>query len=445
MNARALSYGEAPAPSARVTVGMPVYNGARFLRSTLDHLCAQDFTEFTLAISDNASTDDTQDICTEYASRDARIHYVRHRTNVGVTANFAFVLQQAKTPYFVWAAHDDVWEPTFLSTLVDALDEDDAAFLACCNYDVYLHGPGYFVEHHSVDDLPTIVRGQRKALTLAQLLRFPHPAFIYGLYRTDALRRTRVVHKMGFDWSDLALVNELALLGGITLVPQTLFHSGIAGTSREPYSVADRRFALFQLTYGAYFRRTLGAIARADGLTVRERIVLGTDLARQVLRFIRLHEWEQRRLSRRRVPLLSHKSISFARDEGGVGALGAGWGEPEDWGAWTIDDHAVLQLAVPDRSVRNGLQLELNYRIIPLPEGGRRTVDCLIGETLLERWIFTDDNPTGSVRINVPSTLLQASSFELTFQIHEARTPLELGVGSDTRRLGLGVERLRLA
>lgn len=102
------------AKSPQVSIGMPVYNGGKFIREALDSLLAQTFTDFELIISDNASTDATELICREYAARDLRIYYVRHEANRGAPANFQFVLDKARGEYFMWAAADDVRSPDFL-------------------------------------------------------------------------------------------------------------------------------------------------------------------------------------------------------------------------------------------------------------------------------------------------------------------------------------------
>ena len=99
----------------KVTIGMPVYNGEKFLCNTLDCLLAQSYTNLELIISDDASTDSTSKICTEYAVKDSRIKYIRHTKNLGIESeagftplpNFNFVLNQASSPYFMWAGVDD--------------------------------------------------------------------------------------------------------------------------------------------------------------------------------------------------------------------------------------------------------------------------------------------------------------------------------------------------
>lgn len=104
-----------------VSIGMPVYNGAQYIREALDSLLSQTFTDFELIISDNASTDDTQSICAEYARCDPRIRYFRQIKNKGAVANFRFVLDCAKADLFMWAAYDDLWAPNFLMDATNLL------------------------------------------------------------------------------------------------------------------------------------------------------------------------------------------------------------------------------------------------------------------------------------------------------------------------------------
>lgn len=103
-----------PERNPAVSIGMPVYNGAQYIREALDSLLAQTFSDFELIISDNASSDSTQVICEEYARRDSRIRYVRQSENKGAAANFRFVLDCAKADLFMWAAYDDLWAPNYL-------------------------------------------------------------------------------------------------------------------------------------------------------------------------------------------------------------------------------------------------------------------------------------------------------------------------------------------
>lgn len=110
----------------KVSIGMPVYNGEKFLREALDSLLAQTFDDFEIIISDNASVDNTPKICLEYVSSDARVSYVRQELNIGAIANFKYVLNMAKGEFFMWAAADDVWDHCWIEVLLPLAQGCDA-------------------------------------------------------------------------------------------------------------------------------------------------------------------------------------------------------------------------------------------------------------------------------------------------------------------------------
>lgn len=97
-----------------ISIGMPVYNGEKFLKKRLESILNQTFKNFELIISDNASTDNTNEICKSFMNNDKRIRYVRQSENKGVTWNLNFVLKESKGEFFVWAAVDDMISSEFL-------------------------------------------------------------------------------------------------------------------------------------------------------------------------------------------------------------------------------------------------------------------------------------------------------------------------------------------
>lgn len=113
----------------RVSIGMPVYNGEKYIRDALDSLLNQTFSDFELIISDNASTDRTEEICGEYASRDSRISYFRQTENNGAITNFQFVLDHASGEFFMWAAYDDLWSDGFIENAVGSLKNLNVDFV----------------------------------------------------------------------------------------------------------------------------------------------------------------------------------------------------------------------------------------------------------------------------------------------------------------------------
>ena len=107
-----------------ITIGMPLFNAEDFLEEALDSLLAQSFCDFKLIISDNASADGTEHICRRYAKADSRITYTRQASNQGGIANFCSVLKAADTPYFMWAAGDDIWAPEYIEMCIANLQAD---------------------------------------------------------------------------------------------------------------------------------------------------------------------------------------------------------------------------------------------------------------------------------------------------------------------------------
>lgn len=117
-------------PRTLVTVGVPVYNGERYLESSLAALLAQTHKDLEILISDNCSSDRTAEICRRFADADPRIDYVRQPANIGPLANFQHLLDRATGKYFMWHAADDSAEPQLIEALVAALEGNPAYAVA---------------------------------------------------------------------------------------------------------------------------------------------------------------------------------------------------------------------------------------------------------------------------------------------------------------------------
>ena len=202
-----------------VSVGVPVYNGARFLREALDSVLAQDYANFEIIVSDNASEDETESICREYALRDARIRYHRSEQNLGPIWNFDRVYQLARGEYFMWAAHDDRRAPRCLSLCVAALKSDQWAVM-CCMDTRFIDEAGEDVSDafpfHGYH--PT---GSTPYERLRQIARSTAWVEIYSLFRTPIIRQTRL-GKINLWGVDVVLMAEVCLRGNVLEVPEKL-------------------------------------------------------------------------------------------------------------------------------------------------------------------------------------------------------------------------------
>ncbi len=114
----------------RVSVGLPVFNGERYLAEAINSVLMQSFADLELVISDNASSDGTPEICKDYMNRDSRIRYFRQPTNRGAGFNYNFVFQQAHGTYSKWMAHDDIISPAYVAACVEVLGSEPAVVLA---------------------------------------------------------------------------------------------------------------------------------------------------------------------------------------------------------------------------------------------------------------------------------------------------------------------------
>jgi glycosyltransferase involved in cell wall biosynthesis len=241
-----------------VSIGMPVFNGEQFIHDSIDSLLNQTFTDFELIISDNASTDDTEAICRDYASRDPRIRYIRQAVNRGVFANFQFVLDEAKGKYFMWAAADDLQKSSFLDQLVNVLRENQNFVCAMSDVENYYETCG----NNSVSKLNDI--RLNKVTSNWEKLRirfFRNPTSnvffcIYGLFRIDALKTTQINY-MGLvkymTNSEIPILAQLSLIGPIASIPGPLktyrrHKNSIYHSEQNSLRMKDRLYGFFNIS-----------------------------------------------------------------------------------------------------------------------------------------------------------------------------------------------------
>jgi|CXWL01.1.fsa_nt_gi glycosyltransferase involved in cell wall biosynthesis len=242
----------------RVSIGLPVFNGERYLKEALTSLLSQTFTNFELIISDNASTDGTGKICAEYARQDQRIRYYRAASNMGVNRNSNKVFELSKGEYFRWASHDDVSSIHLLERCVAVLDSKPDVVL-CYGKTVLIDPDGGKISaYEDGHDLPMQSPAERYVTYFerAGLCNLP-----YGLIRSAELKRTRLFCDLAV--SDLLLMGELALYGKFIEIPEELFFRRMHPTAG---SLARSEKALEEV-YGKELANRQGRFARCKRFT----------------------------------------------------------------------------------------------------------------------------------------------------------------------------------
>lgn len=212
-------------PIPKVGIGIPVYNGERFLADSIHAVEAQTFSDYEVIISDNGSTDATEQICQDYARRDDRVRYVRFTENQGASRNFNRVFELSRARYFKWLADDDLIAPTFIERGVRVLDgEPDVAMVYSNTH--CIDSTGRVIG--SYDRLLTGVgSGEPPAEQFRRLLAeyegnggASANVYAFGLFRSSALRRTSLVGN--HILADLNLTAHVALLGRFVCLPEYL-------------------------------------------------------------------------------------------------------------------------------------------------------------------------------------------------------------------------------
>lgn len=119
--------------SPRLSIGVPVYNGADYITEAISSHLEQDFGDFELVVSDNCSDDATPDIVNEFVKSDSRVTYSRNDENIGGPANFNRLFRLTSAPLFRWAAADDRVEPGYLSRVIAMMDDDPSVVIGHSN------------------------------------------------------------------------------------------------------------------------------------------------------------------------------------------------------------------------------------------------------------------------------------------------------------------------
>jgi glycosyltransferase involved in cell wall biosynthesis len=190
-----------------VSIGIPVYNGERFITDAINSVQNQTYTNLEIVISDNCSTDKTTEICLGYAAGDGRIRYSRNTTNIGLTQNILRVMKLATGDFFMLACADDIRPCNAVEVLVRTLLQNPQAVMA--------HGPvlaksrDFQVEFTNKMELASPDPAKRVRTFTKEI---GHNAMVYGLYRRTALRNSVFGDHFGQDY---LMCLQMCMLGPI--------------------------------------------------------------------------------------------------------------------------------------------------------------------------------------------------------------------------------------
>jgi glycosyltransferase involved in cell wall biosynthesis len=209
-------------PDTLVSIGLPVRNAGSRVADVVRSVLAQDHQNLELLISDNASTDDTEEVCRELARSDSRIAYHRQPRNIGLLNNFVYAIGAAKGTYFRWIGDDDQLEPSFATRCLQAFDADPRLLLVTTG--ISYSGPGGALQTARYEG--TALRSDdpvERFTELMHLLNTSHLVIdpLYGMMVREtvaAIPRRNMLHE------DEVLATKLALAGPWGHVGEVLAH-----------------------------------------------------------------------------------------------------------------------------------------------------------------------------------------------------------------------------
>lgn len=228
-----------------MSIGVPVYNGARFLAKTLDSLLGQTYRDLELIIGDNASTDETEAIARAYAARDPRVRYVRHPVNCGAAWNLNRLAELAESEYFKWAMADDLCGPEFVERCVAILDHDPAVVLVCMRTTFIDENDNFVRTMNPGWDLQFEDAHERLKRVIYAGGHWANADALAGVIRRSALMQTSLLPR--YQGGDKRPLAELSLMGKFVELPEYLtwrrLHAASSGRN-NPEFAPDRAQAI---------------------------------------------------------------------------------------------------------------------------------------------------------------------------------------------------------
>ncbi len=215
-----------------VSVGIPTYNRSIQLQRAIESVLKQDYLNIEVIISDNASTDNTLEVCSALAKQDSRISYIRQSANHGAMKNFIEVLEHSKGEFFMWLGDDDFLSQSYISECVKVLQED-------LNYSLVAGVAKYYFpdgQLHFVGHPVNVLEETGQDRVISYCSQVADNGVFYGVYRKNFLHDVSTllsfIQTMGGDW---VFVNNIAFYGKIKTLEHIDIYRDTKVYTREIY------------------------------------------------------------------------------------------------------------------------------------------------------------------------------------------------------------------
>lgn len=209
-----------------VSIGMPTFNGERFIKKSLSCLLSQSYANIELIISDNNSTDRTAVICQQYVKKDKRVKYYRQKQSLIPPKNFNFVLNKSSGDYFMWAADDDFWDEHYIEKIMNE-------YQILSDQNIALITPRYhIIDFQGKERLDRKYAFQNRVSSYITFLDFLKQEFysykgtlLFGIFRSSLLKKIDgIVEDASFATIDIYTLHKIFASESVYLIDEVLFY-----------------------------------------------------------------------------------------------------------------------------------------------------------------------------------------------------------------------------
>src|SRR6266545_1305526 len=220
-----------PTDDALASICLPVRNGASTLEPVIRSVLAQDHGNIELVISDNASTDDTEELCRELARSDPRIVYHRQAEDIGLLDNFIAAMRRARGTFIRWIGDDDWLAPTYVSRCLAEFAAESRLILVTTQLG-FVGADGAI---RTADYRETVLSSDDPVERFTEMLRLLNDSHLlldplYGVMRRSVIAR---IPRRNMLREDQVLAARMALAGPWGHVCEVLGRRGWQDASRR--------------------------------------------------------------------------------------------------------------------------------------------------------------------------------------------------------------------
>lgn len=181
----------------KVSICIPCYNQGQFLAEALQSALAQDYPNIEIVVSNNASTDATQEVIDRF-SDDPRVKAVRHHSLLPMTTHWNSLRDHATGEWLLFLCADDILSPTCISSCMELGADHRSTSAIFFEYDYLIDGevqakPAFYQSSALLDcrqQLRIFLQGNNFPLTACLIARHAFDAL--GWFNTD--------YKFCSDW-----------------------------------------------------------------------------------------------------------------------------------------------------------------------------------------------------------------------------------------------------